>query len=412
MEATPTTQSGVATDPAPRTRVQALDALRGVAVMGIIPMNVLVWSMVPAGYFNPRADIVAGAGPLEVVLWTLTFVLVEDKFRTLFAVMVGAGIAILIDRARAREGAHPLREHYARMGVLMLIGVAHSLLLADNDILRSYAVAGCALPLFLRWPVRRLLWAVGILVALEMALTSVWAVMNLTTQDAEMRAAMESSFGAGIDMTPYLDRAREMFDERVVRRLGEGIKMVLGGLDGLRNNLACMVLGVALWRSGLLAGEWPRKRLLRLARRLALLALPVLVGLAAWTIASGFDAAVVASNAIAFSIPFDMALGTAYAALAMAVFASGGALTARLAAAGRMALSNYLMTSVIFAVLFRAWGLGLYLQVGRGVADALVLVPVAFILLWSPLWLARFRQGPAEWLWRSLAALRPMPLRR
>ena len=207
------TQAGVATDPAPgsapraapRTRIEALDALRGVAVMGIIPMNVLVWSMVPAGYFNPRADIVAGAGLIETVLWALTFVLVEDKFRTLFAMMVGAGIAILVDRARATPGAHPLREHYARMAVLMLIGVAHALLLADNDILRSYAVAGCVLPLFLHWPVRRLLWVVGILVALEMALTSVWATMNLTTQDAEMRAAMESSFGAGGDVATYLD---------------------------------------------------------------------------------------------------------------------------------------------------------------------------------------------------------------
>ena len=406
------TAQGVATDPAPGARVHALDALRGVAVLGIIPMNVIAWSMVYAAYINPRADIVGGAGPLETALWALTFVLVEDKFRTLFAMLFGAGVAILIERARVKSGTHPLREHYARMAALLAIGVVHTLLLADNDILRNYALAGCLLPFVLRWPVRRLLWAVAIVVALDMALTSFWAFSYALSDDSAARAVAETEFGAGGDVGFFLDRARESLGERIERHLGEAPLSLFIATTSLRNNIACMLLGVALWNNGLLAGRWPRERLLRLARILALVSLPVLIGLAAWSIASGFDAGVTAANARAFSIPFDMALGVAYAALAMAVFAGGGAITDRLAAAGRMALSNYLVTSVIFAALFHAWGLGLFGRVGRVEAEALALLPAAFILLWSAPWLARFRQGPAEWFWRSLASLKVQKLRR
>ncbi|MXO94476.1 DUF418 domain-containing protein [Erythrobacter arachoides] len=382
------------------------------AVIGIIPMNVIAWAMLPAAYINPRADVVGGTGPLETALWALTFVLVEDKFRTLFAMLFGAGVAILIERARAGNAAHPLREHYARMAALMAIGLAHAVLLANNDILRSYALTGCLLPIAMRWPVRRLLWAAGGLALLEVTVIALWAVPAITGSDAASSIAAEAQFGAGGDVGYYLDRARETFGERVDRRIGEMPVMVISVFSSLPNNLAAMLLGMALWRGGLLAGEWPRQRLLRLAGWLAGVSLPVLAILAAWSIATDFDAAVTAANALAFSIPFNMALGVAYAALAMALFARGGTLTRRLAAAGRMALSNYLFTSVIFAALFHAWGLGLYGKVGRGAAEALVLLPAACIVLWSAPWLARFRQGPAEWLWRSLAALRPMPFRR
>ncbi|WP_156454515.1 DUF418 domain-containing protein, partial [Erythrobacter sp. CCH5-A1] len=80
-----------------------------------------------------------------------------------------------------------------------------------------------------------------------------------------------------------------------------------------------------------------------------------------------------------------------------------GAVTARLAAAGRLSLTNYLMTSVILSAIFASWGLGLFGEVTRWQAFALGLVPVAAMLLWSPLWLAKVGQGPFERLWRWLS---------
>jgi uncharacterized protein len=141
----------------------------------------------------------------------------------------------------------------------------------------------------------------------------------------------------------------------------------------------------------------------------------VLALLAAWSVASGFDPIVTTANALVWSAPFDLLLGIGIAALAMAQFSGAWReypLTARLAATGRLALTNYLATSLIFALLFSGWGLGLFAKVDRGAALLLALIPIALMLIWSPAWLARFRQGPAEWLWRSLAQGRPLRFRR
>ena len=399
-----------ASPPEKKGRIAALDALRGVAVIGIIPMNVIAWSMVPAAYISPRAG--GGDGPLETALWALTFVLVEDKFRTLFAMMFGAGVAILVERARE----HPLRGHYARMAVLLLIGILHSVLLAGNDILRSYAFTGCLLPLVLQWPVRRLLVAAGVIVGIQTVVASVFAFLYLFLPDPDALASAELTYGYNAETTAdFIERSEESFPERIERRLGEWETMIFAALVQVPTNLAAMLVGLGLWRSGLLAGQWEAARATRLAKHLALVSLPPLLALAAWAIASGFDAVVMASLFFAFTGPFDLLLGVAYAAAAMALFGgrwSGAAMTDRLAATGRMALTNYLATSVVFAALFHAWGLGLYGEIGRGTAEALVLLPVALMLLWSPPWLSRFRQGPAEWLWRSLSQGRALPLRR
>ena len=97
----------------------------------------------------------------------------------------------------------------------------------------------------------------------------------------------------------------------------------------------------------------------------------------------------------------------------MALFAGReSALRRVLAATGRLSLTNYLLTSVVFALLFNSWGLGLYGTVSRGGAFALAFVPIVLMLIWSPLWLARFRQGPFEWLWRGIARGRFGPIRR
>ena len=87
-------------------------------------------------------------------------------------------------------------------------------------------------------------------------------------------------------------------------------------------------------------------------------------------------------------------------------------LRGRLAAAGRLSLTNYLLSSLTFALIFYGWGLGWFGMLTRWQAFAVALVPVTLMLIWSPLWLARFRQGPFEWLWRSVARGRFGPILR
>ncbi|WP_422723193.1 DUF418 domain-containing protein [Erythrobacter alti] len=402
-----------------KDRVIALDALRGLAVIGIVPMNVIAFSMPPAAYFNPRSY--GGDGPLEVALWAVSFLLIEDKFRTLFAMMFGAGVAILLGKA----SAHPLRGHYARMLVLLAIAMLHAIMLANNDVLRSYAVAGMLLPVAIGWRVRTLLWAAAAIMAGQF-LVSGWFAWDwlaywyerasgaLVDPAAQMQA--ESDYGYNPQaIAAATERASDALGERIVRRVGEFPQQATFVVASLPSTIAAMLAGVALWRSGLLAGQWPASRAYALAARCAVIALPILAALAVWTIATGFDPIVTTANAIVWSALFDMLAGIGWAALAMALF--GGALrdskvTARLAATGRLALTNYLATSLVFALLFLGWGYGLFGEVSRGQALLLALIPVVLMLGWSPLWLAHFRQGPAEWLWRSLASGSRLALRR
>ena len=389
------------TSPAPTPRILALDALRGVAVIGIVGMNVLAFALPGPAYYNPLSF--GGTTPADYWVWLGSFVFIEDKFRTLFAMLFGAGCLILIERA----GEHPWRAHYARMTVLFAIGIAHATLLASNDVLRAYALAGLAMPLLAGLSARALL-AVGtglVVVHLALGLTAFGSAMldygrGLPGTDALL--FMERQFGRDpAAIAALLEQGREGLGERVLRRsLGIPAQLVTLAAS-LPLNLAAIALGMGLWKAGMLKGEWRTFHLQRLAAVCALVALPALFGLAAWLVGAGFPAALAGPVALVISAPFDTLLGVAYAALAMALLGKGAALTRRLAAVGRLSLSNYLMTSVVLAAIFAPWGLGLFGEVSRWQAFALGLVPVAAMLAWSPLWVARFGQGPVERLWRA-----------
>ena len=135
----------------PSARVLELDALRGVAVIGIVWMNVYIFALPPQAYYNPLAW--GGDQPVDQWVWATSFVFVEDKFRTLFAMLFGTGCAILLDKQDERKW----RAHFARMAVLFVIGVVHATLLASNDVLRAYAMAGLALPFIAHLSARALI---------------------------------------------------------------------------------------------------------------------------------------------------------------------------------------------------------------------------------------------------------------
>ena len=391
--------------PAAPPRILALDALRGIAVIGIVGMNVLAFALPGPAYYNPLAY--GGVGPVDDLMWLVSFVFIEDKFRTLFAMMFGAGCLILIERAQTNGSAAPWRAHYARMVVLFMIGLVHAILLASNDVLRAYALAGLALPLLIGLSARALVMvALGLLlVHLALGLSALGAPlamyhMGQTGSDALLWA--ERQFGRDpATITMLLEQGREGLGERVLRRLPAIPAQLTVVAASLPLNLAGIALGMGLWRGGMLKGEWRLFRLQRVAGLAALIALPGLLGLAVWLVQTGFPAAIVGPVTLVMSAPFDMALALSYAALAMAFLREDKGLTRRLAAAGRLSLSNYLMTSVILGAIFAHWGLGLFGEVTRWQALALGLVPVAAMLAWSPWWVAKVGQGPFERLWRA-----------
>ena len=355
-------------------RILALDALRGIAVIGIVGMNVHAFALPGPAYYNPLSY--GGVGPLDHWVWLTSFIFVEDKFRTLFAMLFGAGCLILLERGGQGQGARPWRAHYARMAVLFAIGLVHATVLASNDVLRAYALAGLALPLLAGLTARALIvTALGfVLVHLAFGLTALGGVLvDFHMEQSGTKALLFAERQFGRDpavITMLLEQGREGLGDRIARRSLAIPAQLTTLLASLPLNLAAMALAMAAWNE-----------------------------------AEGFAAALVGPVVLVISAPFDMLLAVSYAALAMSFLGTDKGLTHRLAMVGRLSLTNYLMTSVILSAIFASWGMGLFGEVTRWQSFALGLVPVTAMLAWSPPWVARLGQGPFERLWRAGARL-------
>ena len=393
-------------------RIDAIDVLRGVAVLGILVMNVQAFAMPESAYFNPTAY-----GDLEganLLVWVAGRMLADQKFMTIFSMLFGASIVLMTERAEARGDARRL--HYRRMGWLLVIGLLHAHLLWSGDILFLYAVCGMLVYPLRRQPPGRLL-ALGVAMLAIASGHSVWTGLTLPYWPEEAR----SSFIREVwQPTPEMI-ARELaayrgtwLDRQAVRSESalefETYFLITWGLwraGGL------MLIGMALFRSGVFSAERsPRFHAaligVALALGLPLVAFGIVTDFArGWPLWSFFVGAQLNYwPSIAVSLGYVGAVMLACRAPALR------GLTRPVAAVGRTALTNYLLQTLLCTTLFYGHGLGWFGSVDR-VGQAGVVVAVwAIQLVASPLWLRRFRFGPAEWAWRSLTYGTRVPLRR
>lgn len=403
---------------APAERYLTLDVVRGFAVMGILVMNIVSMGMPAFAYVDPT--YYGGATGADLWAWALAYALADGKMRMLFTMLFGASLAVITDRAE-----HPASAHYRRMAWLFVFGMIHAWLVWYGDILTEYAIVGALLFFVRRWPPAALFTAAAALLLLQLggSLLALQDDMALRLA-AEAPGATEAARGAWADRLAQLAPpdgtiARELagyrggFADAFAARAPMTLIMqtVLLPLS-LPETVAFAAAGLALYRTGFLTGGWRPATYRRLvaAGGVALIAyIPVVrtVIAARWS----HEALTLADQASLVLRPF-VALSYA-AALILLVRANAlRSLVARLAAAGRMAFSNYLGTSIVATTIFNGYGLGLYGHLGRAQLYWVMLLIWLLILAWSQPWLARFRYGPFEWLWRSLARGELQPMRR
>lgn len=402
-------------------RIASLDVLRGVAVLGILAMNIVAFAMPFQAYWNPRAY--GGSEGIDLLSWTVSFILVDGKMRGLFSFLFGASMMLIIDRALAKD-EDPIPIHYRRMAWLFIFGLAHCYLIWFGDILALYAVVGMIAFLYHPMPVPRLVgWGILFLIAqLLLMSATAWGLHQAELAALASGASAEavtlwrnlsSEFGqpSAEDLAKTIARYRGGYDDVIRYQFTDGLltpfaQIVEAGFE----TLGLMLLGMAGLKSGFLAGEWSRERY-RGAVRLCLgIALPV-YALLAWLIwRSGFSPAAIATWNFAATVPLRPVSVVGYAALIILLARPEGWLTQRIAAAGRAAFTNYLGTSLVVTGIF--YGFGQFGRVGRAELWLVVLPVWALMLLWSRPWLDRFRYGPFEWLWRSLARGERQPMRR
>jgi uncharacterized protein len=411
----------MATEPASLGRLTCLDVLRGVAVMGIIVMNINNWGYGRPGYWNAAA--IGGAEGLNLVVWWIDTVLAADKMRGLFSIMFGASTLLVIQRAIAKSES-PAKVHYARMITLLILGYAHYAFIWRSDILTLYASCGLLLFLFHKLSPRALwIWAglffvVGIVpMTLDLLPVGLAGYGFMDNPPAGLIGAFHeinlyvgpNSPQTASDLALHRSGYGELFHSRVVENTFERFFRVL---DEGAETVSLMLIGMALFKQGMLTGEWANARYRKSAWICLGVGLAGNIVLALWQLREGMNGYAVLTSHILWSMPFDFAMAIGYAALVMAWVQSSGPsrVIARIAAVGRMAFTNYLMTSIVMTSIFYGYGLGLTGYLERAELFLLVLGMWALMIAWSKPWLDRYQYGPFEWLWRTLArgALQPM----
>jgi uncharacterized protein len=403
-------------------RLGSLDLIRGFAVLGILAANIVAFGQ-PFGAYMWPDGFLSQHGPADGWLWVVQFLLIDGKMRGLFTLLFGAGMALFMDKAWARGASRWLQAR--RLFWLLLFGLVHFYLIWRGDILVLYSLTGFVGLLVLRWKARTLL-VTGLLVYLLgsviyfggmglphlIADTPFGAAAQFDPVHAQLEAAQAEELADDQAETPILtegtwpDFVRHNLTEHATDPFEVVMFLPL-------ETLPLMLIGMALFRMGLFNGGFdPRKQ--RFWGWTGLLVGGGLsLAIALYTMAGGFTYWGTIAAFMGFSpLPrLMMVLGLA-ALLALWGSQAEGWLAERLTAAGRMAFSNYLGTSLLMMLVFHPWAGGLWGELTRPELYLVVAMGWAVMLAWSHRWLARFRYGPLEWLWRCLTYWQRVPLKR
>ena len=389
---------GVMPTAAVNQRLTHIDALRGLALFGVLAMNIgsMVMMFRGAAVFGAAtlADLGVAAAELFLIL---------GKARSSFAFLFGAGFAILLIRAQATGGN--FRSYYLRrLGALAVFGLINQIFLFWGDILFTYAMLGFLLMLCAHWATATQL-RVGLALAIVPPIVSgILMLLGAQIPDLlEPTAAQKAVYGLKAYTSPdYLDAIRANIWLGATRHATATAHMLVYDLSVF----GMFLLGAWSVRTGLLTEPAKHRATLR---RIAMWTLPIGFMLSAINMMpylgfkpEGWAGALIESSFAGIPI---LAFGY-LASLALLFSSPNSRAAAILAPAGRMALTNYLLSGAVGGWIFYGYGLGL---IGEfGIVGTVILGASLFAVLtiFSHIWLSQFSMGPIEWLWRRISGAR------
>lgn len=402
-------------------RILSLDIIRGIAVMGILSVNIIDFAMNGAAYMNPTAY--GGWHGENIFIWSLNMLFIDGKMRTLFSMLFGASMLLVIERAEA-SGGKAWTVHWRRNLTLLVLGFMHAILIWHGDILTMYAMTAFVAFLFWRSSLKKLIgWAIGLQIFSLILLSGVTYLYYHFDKAAHAPGATAEAIRQWNGMASQYVPSAEKFAKDAATQLGPWIGQVaqrashvpdtiVSNILLLPETLSLMLIGMASYRSGLFTGEWDDARLKKLAVWSITLGL-IAHGLLVYAdISTAFYIPLMFGGFIVAVTPFRIAMALGYAALIVLASRRMGSLSLRIAAVGRAAFTNYIGTSLVMTFIFYGYGLGLYNQFDR--FEAWLFAPAMWLLmlLWSKPWLEKYRYGPFEWVWRSLSRFQLQPMRK
>lgn len=409
----PTVADAVAIPVQQTERIVAIDVLRGVALLGILVMNIRAFASVFASYGNPTIHV--DWTGVHRWVWLLGHVFADMKMMAIFSMLFGAGLVLMTSRSEARIG-HSAGIHYRRMMWLLLIGLIHAHVIWTGDILVMYAECGMIVYLFRHVrPGQQIAMGLGfVLVGIALM---VGIGMNWETLPPPMLEGMKHMWEPTIEVVnEEIAAYRGSWWEQAALRSPNALGFETFGFItfGLWRAGGLMLVGMGLFKLGVFSAARSHRFYWCLLLGGILIGVPLILMGYQRNVEAGFSADVTMFLYSQFNYIGSIFVALAWVGLVMLIVKAGALkwLTSALAAVGQMALTNYLMHSIICTTIFYGHGLGLFGQYNYLEQMYFVLGIWIVELIWSPLWLRAFRFGPFEWLWRSLTYWQLQPLKR
>ena len=404
-------------------RIIAIDILRGFALLGILLMNIMSFSMPDIAYYNPMAY--GGEQWYNHLTFSLVHIFSDQKFMALFSLLFGASVTLLLTKLE-EKGQKSARFHYTRNFWLLVIGLIHSVFIWEGDVLTIYAL--CAFLLyFFRKMAARWQFIIGLMIFLSPALIYLGADDALNTQDATSIAALEATWTPSdaviqADIAAYggvgytTNGQNSPIAQAITPPETEAVSIYYIALlyNFFARAFGMMLIGMAFYTWGIVTAKRSHTFYKRMVVGGLLFGLPLAVLGLIWNYQVSWDVTI---SSLVGQIPNLLAtpfIAGAYVGGIMLWSRSTywENIQTRLAAVGQMALTNYIGQSIISIFIFYGFGLGLYGWVDRLGQIGIVMIIWAIQLIISPWWMRNFRYGPLEWAWRSLSYGKRQPLRR
>lgn len=394
--------------PVPRQeRIAAMDVLRGIAVLGIFLINMPLYVGPMAAFFNWENNPYWTSTP-DRLATLFVYIFAQGKFYTLFSFLFGLGFGVQFQRAAERHSPDFLSTYRRRLLVLLVIGLLHFTLIWWGDVLHVYALLGFALLQFRQRADKTLLiWAAG-LTLVPLTLATMGTTFEHFTKKEPTAEEQKK------DAERKAKRAKDLIETVRVYSSGTVPEIMKDRLQADLRHLGGEVGWATELFANFLLGLWAaRRRILHepenfrpLLTRLAWIALPLGLLITAGDLMWGYqhpgaDAPLWRTH-LGLVREFIGRPAVAYGYAAVLLLIGVRRWMTPFAAVGRMALTNYLIHSLVFTTIANSYGWGMYGKVHPVTGLKWCFAFYAVQLPFSILWLKYFKQGPVEYVWRRL----------
>jgi len=394
-------------------RIVSLDILRGFAVLGILVMNIQMFSSIREAYYNPT--VYGDFEGINRIIWVIKHVFFQSKFLSLFSLLFGAGIVLFTSRLKAK-GYKSIGIHYRRMLWLLVFGLIHAYLIWFGDILVSYALCGMYLVWMRNWKPRNLLiTGIGFILLLSFYVTIVTVFVFPNLSEAEI-ATLREGYQSTADLikneiASFSGNWLEQLPLRAKYALDSESSFLANGV-GMYGGI--MLIGMALYKWGILSGEKSKKFYVKLSSICLVIGLLMDGWRTKSLLDSDFEFFEYNSFGLLFHLWGSLLISIGYVGLIMLLVKSNilELLKKSLQAVGQMAFTNYLMQSIICTFIFYGHGFGLFGKIEKTEQLIYIFLVMLLQLIYSPIWLKYFKYGPFEWAWRSLTYWKVQAIKR